>query len=60
MSLFHLAIKSISILIPGTHDPERGGHPPQSQTPKYRPAHRGDGHLQRTLSGHGAGQGVWP
>lgn len=49
----------MSILVPGAHDPERGGHPPQGQTSKHRPAHRGDGHLQRALSGHGAGQGAW-
>ena len=56
--LYSLGVISTLILIPGAHDPERGGHPASGQTSKYCPAHRGGGHVQRTLSGHGAGQGV--
>lgn len=44
-------------LFAGAHDSERSGHPAPGQTSKRCPAYRGGGHIQRTISGHGARQG---
>lgn len=38
----------------GAYDPEWGGYPQKSETPKHCVADWGNGHLQWTLPGHGA------
>lgn len=43
----------------GAYDPEWSGYPKKSETSKHCAADWGNGHLQWTLSGHGACKGVY-